>query len=169
MPEPGDRLGLGPEPRRGGRPGVRPGQDHLQGAEPVQRELAGQVDDPHAAPAQLAEDLVSGRPHRLTHRRAEVRPGQLGPAPGRRGRLAGRRSGHPAPVNDGMRRAAMAVAREHRVDDVVWSGSSPGDRLGWGRSPRAEPVIQVDSQQLAEEPGLGKRRSVGEEWRQLRL
>ena len=30
VPEAGDRLGLGAEPRRGRRAGVRPGQDHLQ-------------------------------------------------------------------------------------------------------------------------------------------
>ena len=56
--EPGDRLGLAPEPRRGGRGEVGPGQDHLQGASAVQRELVRQVDHPHPAAAQLAEDLV---------------------------------------------------------------------------------------------------------------
>ena len=55
MLEPGDGLGLDPEPRRGRLAGVRPGQDHLQGARAVQRQVAGQVDHPHAAPAQLAE------------------------------------------------------------------------------------------------------------------
>ena len=42
--------------------GVRAGQDHLQGDQAVQAELPGLVDDAHAAPAELAEDLVAGRP-----------------------------------------------------------------------------------------------------------
>ena len=36
------------------------GQDHLQGDEAVEPDLAGLVDDAHAAAAQLAEDLVAG-------------------------------------------------------------------------------------------------------------
>ena len=40
--------------------GVGAGQDHLQGAGAVQADLPGPVDDPHAAAAELALDLVAG-------------------------------------------------------------------------------------------------------------
>ena len=40
--------------------GVAAGQDHLEGDDAVEPELAGLVDDAHAAAAQLAQDLVAG-------------------------------------------------------------------------------------------------------------
>jgi hypothetical protein len=47
--QPGDRVGI-----------VRSlGQDHLQGTGSIQKYLSRPVNDPHPAPAQLAEDLVS--------------------------------------------------------------------------------------------------------------
>ena len=52
----GGRLGLGPEPVDGRRPAVGPGEQHLEGDEPVQAGLAGPVDDPHPAAAQFAQD-----------------------------------------------------------------------------------------------------------------
>ncbi len=60
MLNPGKCLGLGQEScgRLGRR--VRAGQDHLQGAGSIQPDLARPVDDTHAAPAQLAEDLIAG-------------------------------------------------------------------------------------------------------------
>ena len=58
--EPGDGLGLGQEADGGLGAGVRAGQDHLQGDGAVEPDLAGLVDDPHAAAAQLALDLVAG-------------------------------------------------------------------------------------------------------------
>ena len=58
--EPGDRLGLGEEAGGGLGRGVGAGQDHLQGAGAVEPDLAGLVDDAHAAAAQLAQDLVAG-------------------------------------------------------------------------------------------------------------
>ena len=59
MLNPGDRLGLGHEPSDVVRTGVSAGQDHLEGARPVQADMARLVDDPHAAAAQLAADLVT--------------------------------------------------------------------------------------------------------------
>ena len=61
MLQPGDRLGLDTETgdlleRRG--PGVA---DHLQGDQALQTGLPGLIHDPHAAPAQFAGDLVTGR------------------------------------------------------------------------------------------------------------
>ena len=58
--QPGDGLGLGQEADGRLGPGVVAGQDHLQGDEAVEPDLAGLVDDAHAAAAQLAEDLVAG-------------------------------------------------------------------------------------------------------------
>ena len=58
--EPGDGLGLGEEAGGGLGAGVRAGQDHLQGDGAVEPDLAGLVDDAHAAAAQLAQDLVAG-------------------------------------------------------------------------------------------------------------
>ena len=56
----GDGLGLGQEADGGLGAGMGAGQDHLQGAGAVQADLPGPVDDPHAAAAQLAQDLVAG-------------------------------------------------------------------------------------------------------------
>ena len=56
----GDGLGLGQEAGGGLGAGVRAGQDHLQGDDAVEPDLAGLVDDAHAAAAQLAHDLVAG-------------------------------------------------------------------------------------------------------------
>ena len=60
----GDRFRFGLEPGQPGRPGVRPGQDHLEGDEPAEALVAGLVDDPHAAPAEFRQDVVAryGRP-----------------------------------------------------------------------------------------------------------
>ncbi len=41
-------------------PGIFAGQYHLQGDEAVERQLPRLVDDAHAAPAQLLEDLIAG-------------------------------------------------------------------------------------------------------------
>ncbi len=54
-----DRLGLGQKAGRGLGPGVGAGQDHLQGADPVQVDLARLVNDAHTAAAQLPEDHVA--------------------------------------------------------------------------------------------------------------
>jgi hypothetical protein len=61
------------------------GEDHLQGDDAVELELAGPLDDAHAAAAQLSEDLVAGdgraagrgrrRAEDLLHGVAPVGPG----------------------------------------------------------------------------------------------
>ena len=56
--EPGDRLGLGPEPQPLGIGPAGPADDHLEGDEPVEPALPGLVDDAHPAVADLADDLV---------------------------------------------------------------------------------------------------------------
>ena len=53
-----DRLGLVLEPPELGVAGQNAGPDHLQGDRAVQADLPRLVDDPHAATAQLAADLV---------------------------------------------------------------------------------------------------------------
>jgi hypothetical protein len=76
----GDRLGLGEEPDEGVGPGVQPGEDDLEGDGPAGPELAGVVDDAHAAAAELADDLetrrievgpVGGAPEALERRVAD--------------------------------------------------------------------------------------------------
>ena len=54
-----DRAGLGQEPRQRLGPGMGAAQDHLDGADAAQHDLAGLVDHAHAAPAQLLQDLVA--------------------------------------------------------------------------------------------------------------
>ena len=56
--QPGDSLGLDAEAGELLGAGVRTGQDHLQGHEPIQGHLFGLVDDAHAAPAEQADDFV---------------------------------------------------------------------------------------------------------------
>ena len=56
--EQGDGLGLVLEPAQLVVAGEQPGLDHLQGDGAVEADLAGLVDDAHAAAAQLPADLV---------------------------------------------------------------------------------------------------------------
>ena len=106
--EPGDRLGLAPEPRRGGRGEVGAGQDHLQGTAAVEGELVRQVDHPHPAAAQLAEDLVPRAPQLLERVAAEVRPRQR--FTGVRRLVARRLAGRgPGPVAGGVEADATWV------------------------------------------------------------
>ena len=60
VPQPRHGLDLDPEPRRGLRAGQRAGDEHLHGHRALQLGLPGAIDDPHAAPAQDAQDLVAG-------------------------------------------------------------------------------------------------------------
>jgi hypothetical protein len=62
--QPGDRLGLDPEPRPRLVRGRARRLDHLQGHEAVQVQLKRLVDDAHAASAQLRQDRVAGHPLR---------------------------------------------------------------------------------------------------------
>ena len=62
VPQRGHRFGLAPqaEPFRAG--GQRSGQQHLQGDQPIQTDLAGQVHDRRTAAAQLGENFVPRDP-----------------------------------------------------------------------------------------------------------
>jgi hypothetical protein len=78
VPHGGQRLRLGQEAPSVFLPGVGAVQGHLQGHEPAEALLAGQVDDPHATPPQLLQDLVTGhgglaRPRRRTSAAADQR------------------------------------------------------------------------------------------------
>jgi hypothetical protein len=52
--QPGHRLGLGLKPRPLPVAGIGPRPDHLEGHQPVEREVPGLVDDPHPPLAQDA-------------------------------------------------------------------------------------------------------------------
>ena len=56
--EEGDGLGLVPEAAELGVVCQNAGPDHLEGDGPIERDLSGLVDDPHAAAAQFPADLV---------------------------------------------------------------------------------------------------------------
>ena len=88
--QPGDGLGLAAEPLPTLGRQVRPGQDHLEGDGPVQFAVAGAVDHPHAAAADLLQNVVAVHAWLL----AAPRPRLLGEAVekslGFGGRLAGR-------------------------------------------------------------------------------
>ena len=64
------------------RAGVAAAADHLQGDQAVQAALPGLVDDAHAAPAELAEDLVAGQFRQRDYGRRNVVIARL---PGRSG------------------------------------------------------------------------------------
>ena len=81
VPEPGDRLGLGAEPR-GGRRAAVPGRERLEGARAIQGDVAGEVDDPHPAAAEFAEHLVPARPEGLPQAGAEPGRRRSHPRPG---------------------------------------------------------------------------------------
>jgi hypothetical protein len=65
MLEAGDGLGFGAEAAEGLGAGVLAGEDHFQGHQPVERDLAGLVNHSHAAAAQNTQDFVAGHSWRL--------------------------------------------------------------------------------------------------------
>ena len=74
----GDGLGLRQEAGEGLGSGVPAGQGDLHGAEAVEPDLAGLVDDPHPAAAQLGEDLAARDVREGVRRRTR---GRLRPHP----------------------------------------------------------------------------------------
>ena len=120
-------------------------QDHLEGDDAVELELAGLVDDAHAAAAQLAKDLIAGHLRRVaagagegaqTHRRLVARQGvRRGPIvfaqSGRGDRTAHgtNEKGGRADAGVGERPAVATGAREMRVHRFP---SALGDRAGGG-------------------------------------
>ena len=65
----GDHLGLAAEAAALLLGGIGVGEEHLQRHHPIEADLPGQVDHPHAAPAQLADDLVAGNGRKPIGRR----------------------------------------------------------------------------------------------------
>ena len=130
--EAGDGLGLLVEPRQGDGAGVGAGQDHLERDQTIQVDLAGLVNDPHAAPAQLLEDLEAGD---------DWPPGR---SPGsRRGRVrrferAGRRRG--------IDRAGGGVAGQTLAHPRL-RGQPAAERLGLAR--RGQPGGVVPARPFA--------------------
>ena len=61
MAQAGDGRGLGLEPPQTAAIGLVAGQDHFQGDQAAQAELARLVDHTHSSPSQLAQDLVAGQ------------------------------------------------------------------------------------------------------------
>ena len=116
MVQPRDRLGLDAEASELLGAGVTAAADHLQGHQPVQAAVAGLVDHPHAALAELLEDLVTGD-------RRPALPARL--ASGRRDLLGTRRdAGGPLGVVFGVATAGRSL------------GSPGGDgRRGEDRGP----------------------------------
>ena len=140
-----DRLGLAPEPLPLGRPGVRPGQDHLQRDGAVEGELPGLVDDAHPAAADLPDDLVAGDQRRGEIDRRHVRRAWAGAEldlrrvrtrhPGQRGerRFVGPPFGREGPGEVAGRRGRGPVAGDDEQPGLFRGlGRSAGDR---GRVP----------------------------------
>src|SRR5207248_2671723 len=96
--------------------GMRPGQDHLEGAEAVEQDPAGQVDDPHPTPAQLAQDLVAGRPQRLERGGGELGTRQL---PADLGDVLEVRRAVTFALAAGRQRGERPVESEDVIDDLA--------------------------------------------------
>ena len=101
------RLGLVLEPPQLVVAGQDAGPDHLQGDGPVEADLAGAVDDAHAAAAELGLDLVvaevadggPGRGRRLRVRLPRIEVDGLAPiVPGRPSAWRGSAAVSPAPL-----------------------------------------------------------------------
>ena len=82
----GDGLGLGQETGDGLGVRMSAGQNHLQNARAVQEDLLGEVDDPHAAAAELGQDLIAVD-NREGPLRASIRRHAVQPRSSRGGRL----------------------------------------------------------------------------------
>jgi len=99
----GGGLGLGAQAGALAGVGVVAGQDHLDRDDPARVDLAGLVDDPHAAPADLLQDVIAAD----------------APAGARRGRLPRRgrlRQGLHLGRQQALDRLASPLVREDRPD-----------------------------------------------------
>jgi hypothetical protein len=106
----GDRLGLAAEAGQLLGPGVRPGQQHLQGDQAIEALLPRLVNNAHAAAPQLGHDFVAGQ-----------RELGLGARPGpRRRRQLVAQGRRPLPVSGrGLLARPAALGTDH-------DGRSPG-------------------------------------------
>jgi hypothetical protein len=59
MPEPSDRFGFAAKALALGSAGMRPGEDHFEGNEPIKTQLARFVDDAHTAASNFLDDFVA--------------------------------------------------------------------------------------------------------------
>ena len=75
----GDRFGLGAEAGLQGGIGMLARQQDFQGHDAIERQMPGTVDDPHAAAAQFAENLIAGD---LDRRRGVCEAAIVSPNPG---------------------------------------------------------------------------------------
>jgi len=134
--EPGEEPRLAPEPLEGGRAGVPPGAQELEGHLAPGR-VARPVDDAHAAARQLPLDLVGADPHP-----ASV-PGRAGP---RRSGAPGRAAGAVAPG------AAAGQDRSMSEPDPLVGRTIDGCRLAQRLAVGARSVVYE-----AVDPGSGER------------
>ena len=128
-------------------------------------DLAGPVDDPHPAPAQLVEQLAIADPAADVGRLDRRRPGegvrrrQLSPSAGQRPRRSGRRPrarGARRPGPGRRRGASTSGARRRSERRRSASASSGGEPLGPGRRSSAEtPPIDGDSPSRSLQPTQG--------------
>ncbi len=161
MMKPGDRLCFGEEPCRGLGRGVDAGEDHLERTGAVQLHLPGLVDHPHAATAQLVDDLVPGNGDHGEGRRCwpglgesgrRVRRASAGIAYNGRARLDSPESGWPAIAT----RAPRDEVGGHRRG--VGGGSIDGlARAGDGINRRGSPAAVCDRRLRT----MGRRRPLG--------
>jgi hypothetical protein len=140
----GQRLRLLAEALHLGRPGVGAGEDHLQRHDAAQADVAGLVDDAHAAAPQLPQHLVAGHGRQHRRRRRRDRPQRrIGGGSGRRaggGGVggAGRGLGHRGASGGRGRRQCTAIApappatrrRTRAAGAGMNSGSSDGRDVG---------------------------------------
>ena len=131
----GGGLGLVREPCPLPQARVLAGQDHLQRDDPVEARLAGLVDDPHPAPADLLEDLIVADPWAASTRAASA--GQVDRI--RRGmgseRSAGRTRTNPATrATSSIRGRSPGNRSCHSSSDGLWPSSlRPPPRCGTAR------------------------------------
>ena len=140
MPQAGHGLGFLAKALELLRPRVRPGQDHLQGHEPIEPDLPGLVDDTHAAAAELAEDLVIGDHRRLARH---------GPAGLARGRSAAAGAGECA----GAGRRILLEPRQKIAGRIAMCA---GRRLCHGRDAGQRFQLRLAAFAAIDVPGHGR-------------
>jgi hypothetical protein len=141
--EPGDGLGLRQEAGAELGAVVLAGQDDLQGAEAVEPDLAGQIDDAHPAAAQLGQDLAARDIREVVRRRTRgatrARPVPSGP------QLDGPRI---RPANELEPRGEVG---EGRVDQPVLR-REPDSVFRWlGSLSEAAAVVELQGQEMTEQ------------------
>ena len=135
---------------RAAPPACAPARTILRAQRRLRRDLAGQVDDPHATAAQLAEDFIALRFKRLQDRRVELGPWKLCPELRElRHARTGTMTMRPSIAGRGQRQAALSERRKHLINGREMLGEALA--VGQGVRPLAavEVRFQVDFEQLA--------------------